>query len=43
MNNKEPDYVYTLTNPRFCEDGVKIGMNTRPVDVRNKVIIYPHD
>ena len=25
MNNKEPGYVYILTNPSFREDWVKIG------------------
>ena len=37
MNNKEPGYVYILTNPSFCEDWVKIGKSSRPVDVRSKV------
>ena len=47
MNNKEPDYVYILTrltsgrlatckNPSFRKDWVKIGKNSRPVDVRSK-------
>lgn len=27
MNNKEPGYVYILTNPSFREDWVKIGSN----------------
>ena len=36
MNNKEPGYVYILTNPSFREDWVKIGKNSRPVDVRSK-------
>ena len=25
MSNKEPSYVYILTNPSFREDSVKIG------------------
>lgn len=29
-------YVYILTNPSFREDWVKIGMSSRPVDVRSK-------
>lgn len=33
---KEPGYVYILTNPSFCEDWVKIGKSSRPVDVRSK-------
>lgn len=33
MNNKEPGYVYILTNPSFREDWVKIGKSSRPVDV----------
>ena len=36
MNNKEPGYVYILTNPSFHEDWVKIGKSSRPVDVRSK-------
>ena len=36
MNNKEPDYVYILTNPSFGEGWVKIGKSARPVDVRSK-------
>jgi hypothetical protein len=36
MSNKEPGYVYILTNPSFREDWVKIGKSTRPVDVRSK-------
>ncbi len=28
MNNKEPGYVYILTNPSFREDWVKIGKTT---------------
>ena len=35
MNNKEPGYVYILTNPSFREDWVKIGKSSRPVDVRS--------
>ena len=30
MNNKEPGYVYILTNPSFREDWVKIGKSSRP-------------
>ena len=36
MPAKEPGYVYILTNPSFREDWVKIGKNSRPVDVRSK-------
>lgn len=36
MANKEPGYVYILTNPSFKEDWVKIGKSSRPVDVRSK-------
>lgn len=36
MTNKEPGYVYILTNPSFREDWMKIGKNSRPVDVRSK-------
>ena len=36
MADKEPGYVYILTNPSFREDWVKIGMSSRPVDVRSK-------
>ena len=36
MSNKEPGYVYILTNPSFREDWVKIGESSRPVDVRSK-------
>ena len=36
MVNKEPGYVYILTNPSFREDWVKIGKSSRPVDVRSK-------
>ncbi len=39
MNNKEADFIYILTIPIFCEDGVKIGTSSLPVDVRNKEII----
>ena len=35
MANKEPKYVYTLTNPSFREDWLKTGKNSRPVDVRS--------
>ena len=31
MSNKEPGYVYILTNPSFREDWVKIGKSARPV------------
>ena len=33
---KQPGYVYILTNPSFREDWVKIGKSSRPVDVRSK-------
>lgn len=33
---KEPGYVYILTNPSFREDWVKIGMSSRPVNIRSK-------
>ncbi len=36
MANKEPGFVYILTNPSFREDWVKIGKSSRPVDVRSK-------
>lgn len=36
MANKEPGYVYILTNPSFREDWVKIGKSSRTVDVRSK-------
>ena len=36
MADKEPGYVYILTNPSFREDWVKIGKSSRPVDVRSK-------
>ena len=36
MSNKDPGYVYILTNPSFREDWVKIGKSSRPVDVRSK-------
>ena len=36
MTNKEPGYVYILTNPSFREDWVKIGKSSRPVDIRSK-------
>lgn len=36
MANKEPGYVYILTNPSFREDWVKIGKSSRSVDVRSK-------
>ena len=36
MSNKEPGYVYILTNPSFREDWVKIGKSSHPVDVRSK-------
>ena len=31
MSNKEPGYVYILTNPSFREDWVKIGKSSRPL------------
>lgn len=36
VTEKEPGYVYILTNPSFREDWVKIGKSSRPVDVRSK-------
>ena len=36
MAEREPGYVYILTNPSFREDWVKIGKSARPVDVRSK-------
>ena len=39
MSNKEPGYVYILTNPSFREDWVKIGKSSRPVDVRREKLI----
>ncbi len=33
---QEKGYVYILTNPSFREDWVKIGMSSRPVDIRSK-------
>ena len=36
MADNTPGYVYILTNPSFREDWVKIGMSSRPVDVRSK-------
>ena len=47
MNNKKTCYVFiqarstsgrlhTCKNPSFREDWVKIGKNSRPVDVRSK-------
>ena len=38
MGNKEPGYVYILTNPSFSEDWVKIGKSLRLLDVRSIVI-----
>lgn len=32
MNKDNIGYVYILTNPSFCEDWVKIGKSSRPVD-----------
>ena len=37
MSNKEPGYVYILTNPSFREDWVKIGKSSRPVDVSYEI------
>ena len=34
--DKQPGYVYILTNPSFREDWVKIGKSSRPVDIRSK-------
>ncbi len=42
MATKEPGYVYILTNPSFREDRVKIGKNSRPVDVRSKELDKEH-
>lgn len=36
MAEKEPGFVYILTNPSFREDWVKIGMSSRPVEMRLK-------
>lgn len=36
VEEKKQGYVYILTNPSFREDWVKIGMSSRPVDVRSK-------
>lgn len=36
MSNKEPGYVYILTNPSFLENGGNIGKSSRSVDLRNK-------
>lgn len=33
---KEPGYVYILTNPSFREDWVKIGKSSREVNIRSK-------
>lgn len=35
-NEKQPGYVYILTNKSFREDWVKIGKSSRPVDLRSK-------
>ncbi len=35
MNNKEPGYVYILTNPSFREDWVKICKSPRPCKMEN--------
>ena len=35
-NDKEPGYVYILTNPSFRENWVKIGKSARPVNIRSK-------
>ena len=40
MSNKEPGYVYILTNPSFREDWVKIGKSSRSVDVRRNNYRY---
>ena len=37
MSDKEPGYVYILTNPSFREDWVKVGKSFLPVDVKSKV------
>lgn len=36
IDKNKQGYVYILTNPSFREDWVKIGMSSRPVDVRSK-------
>lgn len=35
-DEKQPGYVYILTNKSFREDWVKIGKSSRPVDLRSK-------
>ena len=48
MSNKEPGYVYILTNPSFREDWVKIGKSSRiffigtfmPEELRNASGVY---
>ena len=32
----EKGYIYILTNPSFREDWIKIGVSSRPVDIRSK-------
>ena len=36
MSNKEPGYVYILTNPSFREDWVKIGKSSRKNNQQNE-------
>lgn len=36
VEEKQPGYVYILTNKSFREDWVKIGKSSRPVDLRSK-------
>lgn len=36
VDEKQPGYVYILTNKSFREDWVKIGKSSRPVDLRSK-------
>ncbi len=33
---QEKGYIYILTNPSFREDWIKIGVSSRPVDIRSK-------
>ena len=47
MSNKEPGYVYILTNPSFREDWVKIGKSSHifigtfmPEEYRNTSGVY---
>ena len=40
MSNKEPGYVYILTNPSFREDWVKIGKSSRPAIIEGRFFCY---